>query len=132
MKSDILKKTSLILVVIFSFGGVFAQDLANDGAQTNAVPLTNSLSYLEQLEPKVFQTENGLKFGFETTNLRKNVPSAVRTSNRQVASGKNSSRTVQVSTIDLESLIPILVGSINELKAEVETLKAEVQSLRAK
>jgi hypothetical protein len=46
--------------------------------------------------------------------------------------GKNSYRTAKVKTMDMESLIPILVASIQEQQAEIEKLKAELKALKEK
>jgi AmiR/NasT family two-component response regulator len=43
---------------------------------------------------------------------------------------KNTFKGIVVNTIDTQSLIPVLVASIQELYAEVEKLKAEIKALR--
>jgi hypothetical protein len=46
--------------------------------------------------------------------------------------GKNTYRTRKVKTVDMESLIPILVASVKEQQAEIEQLKKELQVLKSK
>jgi hypothetical protein len=74
----------------------------------------------------------GKQYGFLAEDVQQVFPELIRYRNMNYATGKNSSRTAQVKTMDMESLIPILVASIKEQQAEIEKLKAELSELKQK
>lgn len=103
-------------------------------------PLSNSLSYVTRLEPISFEynkTEakklnlpSGLNYGFNAEELQQVIPGIVKTSHKMVPAGKNTFKTVATKDVDLESLIPLLVGSIKEQQLEIEKLKTEMEVLK--
>lgn len=134
--------TALFAFVALSATAVNAQVKNNEGTlRTNVEPLTNSLSYISQLEPLSFKYNAderkkmnlpvGRQFGFLPEDVQKVLPAIVKTENKMVPAGKNAFRTTAVQNVDLESLIPVLVGSIKEQQAEIEKLKEEVRSLKS-
>jgi len=44
--------------------------------------------------------------------------------------GKNQYRSVDVAKVDMQSLVPVLLGAIQEQQQQIEMLKAEVRSLK--
>ena len=106
----------------------------------NSNPINNSLSYVTRLEPIMFEYKNGdsktvesqkgLIYGFNAKQLQEILPGIVKTRYKMVPAGKNNFKTVASEEVDLESLIPLLVGSIKEQQTEIEKLKAEMQALK--
>lgn len=104
-------------------------------------PLTNSLSYISKLQPLSFRYSPeqisklnlpaGQQYGFLSEDVQKVIPGIVKSENKMIPRGKNAFRTVEMKNVDLESLIPMLVGSIQEQQAEIEKLKSELQSLKS-
>ncbi|MFC4213238.1 tail fiber domain-containing protein [Pedobacter lithocola] len=115
---------------------------AQEIGQTNIQPLNNSISVISQLQPVSFNYDakwaeklklsNKSQMGFVATDVQKILPSLVRKQAKDYPSGKNAFKTATVSTIDYESLIPLLVGSIKEQQQQIEQLRAEVDSLKSK
>ena len=131
---------SFFLSLIFSVNTVIGQTNAERNA-TNSAPIENSLSYISRLKPVVFNYKaqeagasglsKGESYGFSPEEVEMILPGLVKRENKMIPAGKNAFRTVTVKTIDLEKLVPILVGSIKEQQAEIEALKKEIQSLKS-
>lgn len=106
----------------------------------NTSPINNSLSYVTRLEPityeynkseaKATKLPSGLMYGFNAEELQQVLPGIVKTRYKMIPAGKNNFKTVATQEVDLESLIPLLVGSIKEQQTEIEKLKTEMQSLK--
>lgn len=128
---------ALMSFVLFSTE-VSAQ--SNNNLINYSNPLSNSLSYVTRLEPISFEYHkaeakklnlpSGLNYGFNAEKLQQVIPGIVKTSHKMVPAGKNSFKTVATKDVDLESLIPILVGSIKEQQLEIEKLKAEMEEMK--
>lgn len=137
MKLNNIAFIALFSCVLFS-ADAFAQKTAN--LINTSTPLNNSLSYINRLEPISFTYNKaeakqlnlpvGMKYGFNAEAVQHVLPGIVKNSHKMYPSGKNSFRTVATKDVDLESLIPLLVGSIKEQQAEIEKLKAEMESLK--
>jgi hypothetical protein len=119
-------KPFLILFLIFITVSSYAQSVATV-TQNNVGNIENSLQYIKKLEPKVFA---GNEYGFVAEDVQKVLPGIVKDQYRSVPMGKNQYRTKKVQTISMESLVPILVGSIKEQQAEIEALKSELNQLK--
>lgn len=123
--------------------GLSAQTNAvkNDELKQNARPLTNSLSYLEQLEPISFEYDKkhadklrlpaGQQYGFNAEEVQKILPGIVKSQKKMVPAGKNAFKTTEIKNVEMESLIAILVASVKEQQAEIERLKTDLQSLKS-
>lgn len=125
--------------VIAVFALVFFSNIANaqkHDSNKNSSPINSSLSYVTQLEPITFERTNTdgktntLPYGFDAKELQKVLPGIVKTRYKMVPAGKNQFKTVATQEVELESLIPLLVGSIKEQQEEIIKLKAEMQSLK--
>lgn len=136
-------KRKIVLVsclTALAFGGKgFAQ--TKDIKPAAVEPIKNSLSYVSQLEPLTYKYSAehvqklklpaGTQYGISAESLKRVMPGAVKTESLMIPAGKNAFKTVNVGKVDLESLIPILVGSIKEQQAEIEKLKSEIQTLKS-
>lgn len=137
-------KNGLFLMgFLFISAGLSAQtnSVKNDELKQNARPLTNSLSYLEQLEPISFEYDknhagklklpSGQQYGFNAEEVQKVLPGIVKSQKKMVPAGKNAFKTTEVKNVEMESLIAILVASVKEQQAEIESLKADLKSLKS-
>ena len=105
-------------------------------------PLQQPLRHLTQLHPvsyeyntqqfKQMSLPQGLQFGFMADDMERVYPHLVKTRYGQWMYGKNVYRNVAGQTVEQNSLIPVLVGAIKELNAEVEKLKEEIRELKKK
>lgn len=105
-------------------------------------PLQQPLRHLTQLHPvsyeynthqfKQMSLPQGLQFGFMADDMERVYPHLVKTRYGQWMYGKNVYRNVAGQTVEQSSLIPVLVGAIKELNAEVEKLKDEIRELKKK
>jgi hypothetical protein len=136
-----VRLVSASMLVLLSLGAS-AQQVTDADLKKNATSITASLEKLIKLEPKAFefnqaqfknlQLPGGKQYGFLAEDVQQVFPELVRSKNINYATGKNSYRTAQVKTMDMESLIPLMVASIKEQQAEIEKLKAEIKELRQK
>lgn len=139
---QILSSLLIIVSILTLSTSASAQQISDKDLKKNTVPVTNSLSYITQLQPVTYEYNQdafkqlhlpgGKQFGFITDNVKQVYPAAISKQNNWFTVGKNNQRAVTTSQVDLEKLVPLLVGAVKEQQAELEALKLEVQQLRAK
>ena len=139
MKSCVKFILSSILLVTISTAA-FAQKVSDSSIKTNTTPVANSLSYITQLQPVSYEYNRGeykqlnlpagKQFGFIANDAKLIVPSAISNRHSWYTAGKGSQRTVTTPEVDLEKLVPLLVGAIKEQQAQIEQLKTEVEQLK--
>jgi hypothetical protein len=139
MKSCVTIILSSILFATISTA-TFAQKVSDSSIKTNTAPVANSLSYITQLRPVSYEYNRGeykqlnlpagKQFGFIANDAKLIVPSAVSNRHNWYTAGKGTQRTVTTSEVDLEKLVPLLVGAIKEQQAQIEQLKTEVNQLK--
>ncbi|WP_443936824.1 tail fiber domain-containing protein [Pedobacter sp. MW01-1-1] len=129
---------------LFAMGILFAaaQTMAQTVEPKNVKPLTNSISVVTKLEPISYNYEGNLaakaklptaeQYGFNSAELKKVLPNLVSQKAISYPAGKNSYNTATVDKVDNESLIPLLVASIQEQQQQIESLKRELDSLKSK
>lgn len=139
-----MKISNLIAAAAIAFAVTFSTDAftqhVNHEPIINSSPISNSLDYITRLEPvsfrhssadvKALKLAGGLNYGFKAEDVQEIVPAVVKTSHKMVPAGKNAYKTVSMKVVDLESLIPLLVGAVKEQQAEIEKLKAEMVVLK--
>lgn len=125
--------------IVFAVSSEASAQKINYDLLASSTPLNNSLDNITKLEPVSFEYSkankelnltSGLTYGFKADEVQEVFPSIVKTTHKMVPAGKNAFKTVSTKTVDLESLIPLLVGSIKEQQAEIEKLKAEMATLK--
>jgi hypothetical protein len=130
----------LFALVLFSLGTKAQTTVSENELKTNVTPLTSSLSYVNRLQPISFQYNTqlakgaklpaGTQYGFNTANMQSVLPAVVKTESVMYPVGKNQYRSVDVTKVDMQSLVPVLLGALQEQQQQIEKLKAEVQSLK--
>ncbi|RYU90150.1 tail fiber domain-containing protein [Mucilaginibacter terrigena] len=130
----------LFLIIVLSAFTASAQTLSDAQIKTNPAPVSNSLSYINKLQPVTYQYNrdgykqlnlpSGMQFGFIANDARLVVPSAVRTQNNWYNAGKGGQRALTTTEVDLEKLVPLLVGAVKEQQAQIEQLRAEIEQLK--
>ncbi|CAM3848598.1 tail fiber domain-containing protein [Mucilaginibacter galii] len=138
-------KTSKIIMLVSAFCALSTVSLAQTTKvadaelKTNVTPITSALSAVNQLNPVTYQytapiqgvkMPTGTQYGFLSGNVQSVLPGVVKTQSYLYPAGKNTQRSVDVQTVDMQSLVPVLLGAIKEQQAQIDALKAEVQSLR--
>ena len=135
-------KLNIKYVAIAVFGIAFSSNSFAQQTQNieQSAPLNNTLASVTRMEPisyeynkseaKKLKLSEGTNYGFNADDLEAIFPGAVKTRYKMVPAGKNNFKTVATKEVDMESLIPLLVGSIKEQQAEIEQLKAEVEALK--
>ena len=135
--------SSITFIAVLFLGTVtHAQTISDKALKKNTAPVTNSVSYITQLQPvsyefnqkdfKQLDLPSGTQFGFIAEDVKQIMPWAVSSQNNWFTAGKNSQRSVATPKVDLEKLVPVLVGAVKEQQAQIEALKLEVQRLKAK
>ena len=93
----------------------------------NVVDMTGALDRVEQLQPKRFNfisdTETTVD-GFIAHEVQSVIPEAITGEKDAVDDEGNA----EYQGIDQSKIVPLLVGAIKELKAEIETLKSQINS----
>jgi len=92
----------------------------------NVVDMTGSLDRIEQLQPKRFNfiSEETTVDGFVAHEVQSIIPEAVLGEKDAVDEEGNP----EYQGIDQAKIVPLLVGAIKELKAEIENLKLKINS----
>ena len=92
----------------------------------NIIDLPNALDKIEQLKPKRFNfiSEETTIDGFIAHEVQDVIPQAVFGEKDAVDEEGNP----EYQGIDNSKIVPLLVGAIKELKAEIETLKSQINS----
>ena len=108
--------------------------------KTNVSTLNNSLEYISQLEPKRFEYNThlykhlklptGKFYGFLSEDFQRVMPHLVSHEVKLFSTGKNSQQTAYIPTVDMEKLIPVLVGAIKEQQNMIQQLQAEIMALK--
>ena len=135
--------TAVLFISLFSLStNLSAQHIADNELKKGANPLSQPLAYITQLAPisyeydtdkfKKFNLPEGLQYGFIAEDVQQAIPGIVKTEGKLIPSGKNSFSNASVKSIDMESLIPILVGAVKEQQQEINKLKSELESLKVK
>ncbi len=130
-------KRILAVIVFFSVSHfAFSQHVADQDLKKNVLPVRNALSYVQQLEPKKFEYNTdkysklklpaGQHYGFLAEDVQKVLPELVATRSQSYMVGKNTYKNASYKNYDLESLIPILVGAIQEQQEQIDELKRQL------
>ena len=138
------KITVLLLAPVFTFVTISAsaQKIADTEIKKNVTSIETALQKIIKLEPKAFEYDTnkykhlalkpGKQYGFMAEDLMAVFPELVKEKSQQYMFGKNAYRNTFVKTIDAESLIPVLVASIQEQQRQIEELKGMVEELKNK
>ena len=124
-------------MAFFSLGQVaYSQQVPDQELKKNVMPVQNALTYIQQLEPKKFEYNTskyhklklpaGQQYGFLAENVQKVLPEIVNSRSQSYMVGKNTYKNASYQHYDLESLIPILVGAIQEQQVQIEELKRQL------
>jgi len=93
----------------------------------NVKDLTDSLTKINKLKPKSFNFKdntNETRIGFIAHEVQETVPQAVTGTKDET----REDGTPKYQGLDNSMLVPLLVGAIQELKAEIETLKTQINN----
>ncbi len=128
------------LFLAFNTSSTQAQQISDKEIKKNTTPISNSLAAVTRLEPVTYEFNRdefkqlnlpgGTHYGFTADNVKQVLPSAVTTDAKWYTAGKNSQRSVTVNSVDLEKIVPLLVGAVKEQQAEIGELRAEIQKLK--
>ena len=128
------------LFLVLSTSSAKAQQISDKEIKKNTTPISGSLAAVSRLEPVTYEFNRdefkqlnlpgGTHYGFTADNVKQVLPSAVTTDAKWYTAGKNNQRAVTVNSVDLEKIVPLLVGAVKEQQAEIEKLRAEVNALR--
>lgn len=126
--------------ILFHYGATAQQVIPDATLKTNISTLTNSLDYINALQPKRFEYNTsdfgylklpaGKFHGFLAEEFRQVFPYMVTRRPLLFTSGKNSRQTAIIHDIDQEKLVPVLVGAIKEQQVQIKQLQAELAELR--
>lgn len=141
------KKNSIRLAVVAVSTFVLglrseAQQLTDNAIKTNVTPIENPLQVIRALQPMSFEYKTteyrhlklptGTRFGFMAEDFQRVLPGLVYNKPYSYMAGKNATRNATIKSIDMESLIPVLIASLKEQQAQIDQLKAEIEVLKRK
>jgi Chaperone of endosialidase len=139
-KNHYIIKSLLFSFILFSTGEVIGQQVSDGPVKKKVASIDNPVQSLAKLEPGVFEYDqqklkqlklpNGKHYGFTAEDIEAVFPELVTYKTHTYMFGKNTYRTAKIKTIDMESLIPVLVASVKEQQAAIEQLKQEIQALK--
>jgi hypothetical protein len=127
--------------IIMANYAAHAQEVIPDyKLKNNVSSLNNSLEYVMQLQPKRFQYNTrqyphlklpaGGSYGFISEEFKQVFPHLVSNEVKIYHSGKNSQQTALIPAVDMEKLVPVLVGAIQEQQAMIQKLQEELAALK--
>lgn len=137
-----ISKFVMVLLALSSFATIsFAQTkVADTDIKKNVTPVSGALNAINRLEPVTYQYDvqsfkgvkmpGGTQYGFMTGNMQSVFPGMIKTESKLYPAGKNAVRSVDVQSVDMQSLIPVLLGAIKEQQLQIDALKSELQSLK--
>ena len=117
--------SSPVGAIVTGGSNVLYQSYSDYRLKENVADLTGALDRINNLQPKTFNYINAPEFtneGFIAHELQEVVPQAVSGEK----DGMNEDGTPKYQGVDHSQIVPLLVGAIKELKAEVETLKNQI------
>ncbi len=140
-----MKKISVLLLApVFTFVTISAsaQKIADTEIKKNVASIETALQKIIRLEPKAFEYDTnkykhlslqpGKQYGFMSDNMLAVFPELVKEKSQQYMFANNGYRNTSIKTIDAESLIPVLVASIQEQQRQIEELKGMIEELKNK
>jgi hypothetical protein len=132
--------TALLTVFTASIFTASAQQVNEAKLKRNTTPISNSLNYITQLQPVSYEYNSadfkqlnlaaGTHFGFIVSDVKEVAPWAITTRNNWYNAGKNNTVALTTAEVDLQKLVPLLVGAIKEQQAQIEQLKQDLQVLK--
>ena len=134
----------MVLFALSSFTTVaFSQIKVTDNQlKKNTTPIIGALSAVNQIEPVTYQYDTrqfnnlklptGTQYGFDAASLQQVLPGVVKTESILYPAGKNQQRSVDVAKVDMQSLVPVLLGAIKEQQQQIDALRAELQTLKGR
>ena len=130
------------LCLVLTHGALAQQTLPDAKIKTNVSSITNALEYITALEPKRFEYNTqdfqelklpkGGEYGFMAEEFKQFFPFMVTTQSRTFSTGKNSQSTALIQHVELEKLVPVLVGAIQEQQILIQKLQQELAGLKEK
>jgi len=127
-------------IIIANYGAHAQQVIPDYKLKTNISALNNSLEYIVQLQPKRFeyntqqfrhlQLPAGGAYGFISEEFKQVMPNLVKNEVKFYNTGKNSQAAAVIPMVEMEKLVPLLVGAIQEQQAMIQQLQEELASLK--
>ncbi|MES2807290.1 MAG: tail fiber domain-containing protein [Bacteroidota bacterium] len=140
MKRSIQFLAAVVAVFTISVFNASAQQVTEAQLKKNTTPVSNSLGTVAKLQPVTYEYNTndvkqlnlpaGKQVGFIADDVKDVTPWAITTRNNWYNAGKNNPKAVSTAEVDLQKLVPLLVGAIQEQQTEIEKLKQEVQVLK--
>ncbi|PIQ22344.1 MAG: hypothetical protein COW65_03730 [Cytophagales bacterium CG18_big_fil_WC_8_21_14_2_50_42_9] len=131
---------SVVLCLVLTHGSLAQHTLPDAQIKTNVSSITNALEYINALQPKRFEYNThafqqlklprGGYYGFMAEEFKQVFPFMVSTKPTFFTTGKNTQRTALIQEIDMEKLVPVLVGAIQEQQVLIQQLQEELTSLK--
>lgn len=132
-----------IYAALFTCGisqSLLAQDLNDTELKKYIRPVNDATGQLVKLKPQLFEFKSeynrslklpaGRQFGFNVENVETVFPQLVKSRSISYSAGKNLFKQAHVKEVSMEGLIPVLVASITELRAELNQLRSELDALK--
>ena len=119
--------TQPVGAIVTSGSNCLYQSYSDYRLKENVQDLTGALDRLDNLQPKTFNYKNAPEIpneGFIAHELQEVVPQAVSGEK----DGMNEDGTPKYQGVDNAHIVPLLVGAIKELKAEIELLKTQINN----
>ena len=132
----------MVLLALSTFTTMaFSQTKVTDNQlKKNTMPISGALSAINQIEPVTYQYDTkqfnnlklpaGTQYGFNIDNMARVLPGIIKTESILYPAGKNQQRSVDVARVDMQSLVPVLLGAIKEQQQQIDALRAELQTLK--
>lgn len=128
---------SFVVLLIAASIKISAQEVV----QNNVKPVENALSQVTKLQPVSFNYDKTWaeklklsarpQYGFVGADAKTAVPEIVSVQAKDYPVGKNAFKSATITKVDYDSLVPLLVASIQEQQQQIEELKRELKALKS-
>lgn len=126
--------------LVLAHGALGQQVLPDAKIKTNVSSITNALEYITALQPKRFEYNTGAfqhlklpaggNYGFMAEDFKQVFPFMVKSQPKYFSTGKNMQGSAMIHHIEMEKLVPVLVGAIQEQQALIQKLQTELANLK--
>lgn len=131
---------SIFTLTIFSVVAFGQTRLTDEQLKQDVKPLSGSLAVVNAIQPvsytyntreyKQLDLPKGTQYGFTVNNVQDVYPAAITSKNKFITVGKNNIRGVEIKSVDVQSLIPVLVEAIKEQQQQIDSLKEQLKALK--
>ena len=130
------------VIILLTTHYAYSQALSDRQVKINIRPISNPLTVIKSLEPKMFEYNSdrtrylrfpdGTQYGFIAEDFKKILPELIVSKKYTYMKGKNNFEKASLKVVQMEYLVPLLVASIKEQQVIIEQLRSDLDEIKKK